>query len=313
MKGNLRPVAFIVGMLLACEAVWSGSLTTDNLTVNQQSTLSGQVAIGPVVLSTNAVPTNNYVVMYTFDTNTTPVADGSTNGNSGTVTNATWTNGGKIGGAYVFDGSNSFISASDSASLDIRAALTISGWARFDSASSLRMLVAKHDDSSQRAYDLYFDNGALYCQVSSSGSGSAHYSFNTAGDVSSATWTHYVVTWDGTANSNGRIYVNGASQTVQTASATFSGTNIFNSSMPFRVGAKSNGGWYFAGAIDDVRVYDYALSEGDVLALYQSGVGTITQSLTVDASVPTTLSGTTTITRLVKQGDVEMGVYTNGP
>ena len=66
------------------------------------------------------------------------------------------------------------------------------------------------------------------------------------------------MTWDGTTV---RLYVNGT----QVSTAALTGTALASSS-PLRIGG--NGVWpeWFSGLIDDVRVYNRALSAAEVVA-----------------------------------------------
>src|SRR5207244_10188084 len=72
------------------------------------------------------------------------------------------------------------------------------------------------------------------------------------------TWSHLAVTYDGAAI---RLYVNGAQ--VGTKSQTGS---ITSSTGPLRIGGDSVWGEYFAGLIDEVRVYNNALSAAQIQA-----------------------------------------------
>ena len=58
-------------------------------------------------------------------------------------------------------------------------------------------------------------------------------------------------TWDGATL---RLYVNG----VQVGSRAVAGT-LLTTSYPLRIGGNANWGEYFAGTIDEVRVYNRAL------------------------------------------------------
>lgn len=282
----------------------AGTLTTDILNVQEQATLKGLVSIG------TTTPTN--LLYYSFNTNATPVTDESGNGNSGTVSGALWTNDAKFGaGAYVFNGSSDYIQASDSASLDIQGAFTLCAWAKFSATSSVRALVMKHDDSTARAYGMWFESGWLALQISSSGNGSQIYTIRSTNSVASTNWQFYAVSWNGTPNTGGGLYVNAQAIAIQTNANTFSGTNIYNSSQPLRVGSKSTGSWNFGGSIDDVRIYGRALTASELATLYAGSSLAGTGSLSVATSA--TFSGPTLIQELVRQGDVEMGSFTNKP
>ena len=70
------------------------------------------------------------------------------------------------------------------------------------------------------------------------------------------TWTHLAATYDGATM---RLYVNG----VQVASRAQTGT-IATSTNPLQIGGDSLYGQYFAGMIDEVRVYNRALSVTEI-------------------------------------------------
>ena len=69
-------------------------------------------------------------------------------------------------------------------------------------------------------------------------------------------WTHMAATYDG---STVRLFING----VQVASAAFSGS-ITSSTNPLRIGGNSIWGEYFQGMIDEVRIYNRALSQPEI-------------------------------------------------
>ena len=70
------------------------------------------------------------------------------------------------------------------------------------------------------------------------------------------TWTHLAGTYDGTTM---RLYVNG----LQVASQASAG-NILTSANPLQIGGDSIFGQTFEGKIDEVRVYDRALSVSEI-------------------------------------------------
>src|SRR5204863_3719140 len=71
-------------------------------------------------------------------------------------------------------------------------------------------------------------------------------------------WSHLAATYDGSAV---RLYLNGA----QVASTPASGA-AQTSSSPFRIGGDSVWGEYFKGLIDEVRVYNRALTAAQIQA-----------------------------------------------
>jgi hypothetical protein len=76
------------------------------------------------------------------------------------------------------------------------------------------------------------------------------------------TWTHVVVTYDTT---DLRFYVNGSLVATVQPGAVFFTTDA---SLPLRIGVNVVNNEYFGGQLDEVRVYDRALTPGDVSQLY---------------------------------------------
>lgn len=78
---------------------------------------------------------------------------------------------------------------------------------------------------------------------------------------SNNTWYHYVCTYDGTTS---KIYKDGT-----LISSTATTWNTANNSDIFRLGLTEDGVQnYFSGAIDDLKIYNYALTQADVTSLH---------------------------------------------
>src|SRR3954471_18390126 len=56
------------------------------------------------------------------------VSDSSGNGNSGTITGATWTPSGKFGSALTFNGTSNLVTIADNASSSLGTAMTLEAW-----------------------------------------------------------------------------------------------------------------------------------------------------------------------------------------
>jgi hypothetical protein len=79
------------------------------------------------------------------------------------------------------------------------------------------------------------------------------------------TWTHVVVTYDGSKSVSGtQLYVNG-----QSSSGTFGTTyaGMDNTNIPLYIGRRDG---FFNGTIDNVQIWNRSLSATQVLALYQN-------------------------------------------
>jgi hypothetical protein len=82
-------------------------------------------------------------------------------------------------------------------------------------------------------------------------------------------WVHLTMTFDGTVEGNNFIlYVNGVKQSEKD----YLYDDVGNSTgVSFDIGLNARNNAYYDGDIDEVRIYDTALSASDVLATYEAG------------------------------------------
>ena len=126
-------------------------------------------------------------------------------------------------------------------------------------------IVAKHQNTSWNGWGINTNN---------SGSASGFYRLSSERNLSAGipmtknSWNHLIFTFS--TDSLG-IYLNGALKTV----GNWNGTSGETSSSHYvAIGSyrhSSSSGTYFSGLIDDVRIYDRALSAVEVQALHQLG------------------------------------------
>ena len=140
------------------------------------------------------------------------------------------------------------------------------------------------------AYALYATDGAAKPPagyIDKSGT-----DYNAAGTTVLAlnTWTHLATTYDGAAL---RLYVNG----VLAKSRTLSGS-IIASTGPLDIGSDAVWGEYFAGLIDDVRVYNRALSQTEIQTDMNTPVGSSQQAAQVAAPLSSLTPGTAQLSLL---------------
>ena len=108
-----------------------------------------------------------------MDENTgTAVNDSSGKNNTGVLSGTatpTWTSG-KFGSALSFDGSTSYVSAGNDASLQITTAMTLSAWINLKSNASTNDIIARNGASGNYNYRLYTNStGKLVMEVSTNG------------------------------------------------------------------------------------------------------------------------------------------------
>ena len=98
--------------------------------------------------TTITAASSGLVAAYSFSEGTgATLADVSGNGNTGTITNATWTTSGKYGNALVFNGTTSRVTIADTAALHLSTGMTLEAWVRPSAApSGWRDIIYKGDD-----------------------------------------------------------------------------------------------------------------------------------------------------------------------
>lgn len=201
----------------------------------------------------------------------TTVADASGRGNVGTISGAAWDTTGRYGSALRFDGVDDVVSIPDSATLDLTNGMTLEAWVRPTNGTNWRTVILKEINGGL-AYGLYANINAP------APGGYAHITGTTVSDgiggtsqVALNTWTHLAITYDGATL---RIFVNG----VQANSKPLTGSMIVSAN-PLRLGGNAVWGEYFAGMIDDVRIYNRALTASEIQADMATAVGSPTTAV----------------------------------
>lgn len=212
-------------------------------------------------------------------TGTSTTADSSGNANTLSLTGPpTWTTGNIGPYALDFSGTAQYLSVADPASgiLDFAngASFSLTGWFNRDLFAADHTIIAKKNDqstSSEAGYIVWVDNGtpdtlclAVY--------GTAGYTVCSTSDLGSSGWHHFAISWNDAATTNPvKIYIDGADNT-GTPTGTFSSVASLANARAFTIGAESDAtaGTLFDGKLDDIRVYGFPLSVGDVLKLYQT-------------------------------------------
>jgi glucose/arabinose dehydrogenase/chitodextrinase len=255
-----------------------------------------------VLGSVSNAQVSGLVAAYSFNEGSgTTVADASGSGNSGTIGSATWTGAGKYGGALSFNGTNAKVTIPDAPSLRLTTRMTLEAWVNPSTIpNAWRDVLYKGDDN------YYLSGSSSNSSRPAAGaifSGSYGETFGTSA-LALSTWTHLATTYDG---STLRLWVNG----VQVASKAQTGT-IKTSSNPLTIGGDPIYGQYFSGLIDEVRVYNVALTQAqiqaDMATAIGGGGGGDTQPPTVSITSPTAGATVSHVTTLTANASDNVGV-----
>jgi len=258
-------------------------------------------------------PNNLGLVGYwTFNEGTSTVAlDYSGNKNKGTLVNGpTWVNG-KQGKALNFDGGNDYVEVSDTPTLRFTTSFSVSSRIYFKATDGVNddVIVTKTlHASSQTGYYLIQNVGATTVSVGFY-DGVGYRIASGATSIGLNTWAHVVGIFDDNGNTL-RVYVNG----VQDGELTSVTGNPQSNTDPLNIGSNQDQlGKTINGLIDDVRVYNRALSAGEVAALYNVGAAKYTPPNNLGLVGYWSFNEGTSTVALDYSGNKNKGTLTNGP
>ena len=166
-------------------------------------------------------------------------------------------------------GSMICVTVADSSSLDLTSGMTLEAWVlpTANGGGSWRNVVIKERIGGE-IYNLYAnaDTNAPVVYVVRASQPDAPSDARGTAQIPLNTWTHLAATYDG---STLRLYVNGT----QVGSRAVSGS-LATSTGALRIGGNSLWGEYFAGRIDEVRIYNRALTAAEIQADMNTPLGT---------------------------------------
>jgi len=245
------------------------------------------------------------VAYYSFDD--CSAKDLSGNGNDGIIYGAKCVDG-KFGKALRFDGVDDYVRVYNSASLGLSefslevwfkrlgdGVSTGSGWAGVSAEPLIAKGRGESDGGTQDVNYLFGINQTnmiLAADFEDISNGASHPILGTT-TIQNNRWYHAVVTYDGTT---WKLYLNGNLDNSARVRATPRYDSIHDIGIGTAFNSVGNPGGYFNGIIDEVRIYNRALSEEEIRALYEQGVAP-RPKLAIEMDIDTSL----------KQGEVRKG------
>jgi hypothetical protein len=211
-------------------------------------------------------------------------------GDSGdnTASSSMWTKNGKFGGAMEFDGTDDYINIGDNAELTFNNGtndlpFSVSYWSKHSAVVGDACIVAKYLDSTpfNGEWSAGYNSNNHYFQCLDD---SALVRITITGSTLPAldTWYHVLWTYDGSGSETGlSLYVNGVLDANATKSEQGSYSKMTDESADVEVGTclQDFGSYYFDGKIDEVKIYNYALTPSEIKTLYNDTKGTVMGSI----------------------------------
>ena len=213
----------------------------------------------------------NLIAYYDFDENGGSSADDGAwcHDLDGDIDGASWASG-VFGSGLDFDGSNDYVEIEDDDDIDFTSAVSVSAWFNFDSFDEgANFIVSKQQSTSSGQFKLQVtDNGdgdvyPTFTYISSDGQKACD---ALDSSISTDTWVHVAAV---KSSASIKIYVNGLLS--ETCSHT---EDILVSTLDLLVGASHSSDGvtgYVDGTIDDLGLWNDALTAGEVENIYWAG------------------------------------------
>ncbi|MGE0758449.1 MAG: LamG-like jellyroll fold domain-containing protein, partial [Pirellulaceae bacterium] len=229
----------------------------------------------------------------------------------GTVAGGAGYAAGRLGSGFALDGVDDYVTIPDEPALR-PSSVTVAAWVDFQSTTTPpKMIVAKPVGSSTGDSFALWYAGTFRAAITDAAGTTDEISFAQTADPFD--WHHVAMTFDDVADTL-TLYYDGVARATRTSTRT-----IAYDTKPLLIGADINGGTtgqFFPGVIDEVRLYDRALTAAEIHALYENFADvTYTQTAgatRVDGLLSPALGVTLTGGRLGGAGTVAADVQNAG-
>ena len=233
----------------------------------------------------------------------TTAADSSGNGNTASLVNGVSWVGGKIGDAVAANGTNQYVTI-PAVNLSATNAVTLTSWVnRTYSTSGGHVLFedSPNYNGSTTGFGVFPDDnscGGIQAGVH----GNVGYVANCYNQPSSGVWHHLAFVFDKSKAGAAEVsfYLDGVLQTATRSLVTSTNTNNFGSN-PIYVFSRGGTGEYATGTVDELRIYNSALTAGQIQQIYTE----VLSSLAVTPINPSISVGS-------PQQFTAMGTYSDG-
>ena len=267
----MKKYSYLIIIVLILSLVLTGCSLLSNI---GQAPATGQSGI---TYLTKGLPTGLVGLWHFSEVGALDITnDSSGNDNHGKVHGASLDDGQPgFGEALSFDGVDDYVEVDDSTSLDITGDLTIEAWVKFDDFTVPHSYIVGKDTVGQRSYGLAVDGGHYgpdyigrvgFVVFKDGGVPSIHWG-NTV--LSTGQWYHIAATYDFVTDGNSvmTIYVDGNRDSPAKTNAM---GPIYSGSANLQIGARQYGTsrCFVDGTIDEVRIWNVALSEGQLRKFY---------------------------------------------
>jgi len=207
--------------------------------------------------------------MWLFDEGSGKIAkDSSGNKNDGTLTGGPVWVAGKFGQALSFDGKAAYVSIPNSTSLNPTTAITMAAWIQPKDITTATYIEIMRQESgnTRKLFSFQLNGTQLTLGIETAG---AYWETDfpiTAKNFTDGKWHHVAYTYDG---AKAILYVDGSLNNSQAHTGKI---GVTAGKEPLMIGCSAGSGEWFTGLIDEVAMFNVALSLADIQALMNQGL-----------------------------------------
>lgn len=194
-------------------------------------------------------------------------------GNHGTLVNGATFTVGKVGMGFNLDGVDDYVDVGNATSLQFNSGgqdlpFTVEAWIM--RADAREPVIAKENFGGDRNWQFTLYDGTVYAAMYQGGP-SPRISRTAPDTTSLGNWHHLAMTYDGSETSAGiRIYIDGAR--VDNGDDNVGSYTGMTNGASVKIGAgPGSGPIYFNGGVDELSIYNRALSAAEVFGVYAAG------------------------------------------
>ena len=146
-------------------------------------------------------------------------------------------------------------------------------WVRTGRDNTSAAIIARMDENTaHRGWDVFQNGRSIAVHLVDAWPNNAIKVSTREEVVTAGRWQHVFVTYDGSGTPDGiSIYVDGRQQELRVDTNTFKSNASIRTETPLRIGQRSQGAVFDGGAVQDVRIYDAALTDVQVKAIVDIG------------------------------------------
>lgn len=187
---------------------------------------------------------------------------------------------GRINGGLLFDGSSDLATVVPSPSLENLTSFTYSAWINPTGWGGTKFgrIISKESSAGFDGNYLYLDGPGATLGMSM-GNGASSDSTANYNSLQLNTWQQVAVTYNNATDRTPHLYINGKEVTYVNQKVL--STTLAPSSRPFIIGNRVVGDRNFQGTIDEVRIYNRALTAAEIQARYNSDTATAQPQITI--------------------------------